>query len=863
MTITPPTPGPPQHPRRRTRWTVRAVDRLARAVISIGGLLVIGAVLLVCVYLTIVVLPLFRGNELRESASHVVMRGERDPRAMKSDEYRSLAWLLGDDWEIRVFRPDTGERVSALTPFEGTPPRCVSVDAERDDVVFGFDDGTIRQGRLTFASEVLSPEQVPIGARSLREGERLTDGGRVLESIEGGRVRSQRLEFELEEPTKLSDSAIVLLDETRLPNGYVIAALAADGNLMVRSATTRTNLMTGEETVRLSGGDVRIPTPPGQGAPVTLMVTGNGDCVFLIWKDGTAVRVDSRVLATPNIVETIDLVDDPEAEVTAAAFLLGRSSLLIGDSKGAVGLWFRTKPANAETSDGVVIRLARRFEGDGSPVTGIGPAPRKRLVAMASQKGTLKVYYATNGKLLAEAESAGAALGSLSIAPKGDAVLGMASGTLYAWGLEAEHPESSFGALFSKIWYEGYAEPEYSWQSSSGTDDFEPKLSLVPLIFGTLKATVYCLIFGLPMAILAAIYTSEFMSRKARATVKPMIEMMASLPSVVLGFLAAVIFAPFISEIVPATLAAIVMIPMSLVLGACLWQLLPRGLAIRHASSKPWAMGVLAAGGVAGATVVGPFVERALFAGDLKSWLSGATGTAAPGWMVLLTPLCVGAGLVGKSRLLETVARAPSIGASRRLVALVDFALYVGIVVAGLGLAYGLGLAVGATGLDIRGAVVGTYAQRNALVVGFVMGFAVIPIIYTVAEDALNAVPEHLRAASLGAGATQWQTAWRVIVPTAMSGLFSAVMIGFGRAVGETMIVLMAAGNTAIMDWNIFEGFRTLSANIATELPESVQGSTHYRMLFLAALVLFIMTFIVNTIAEVVRQRFRKRAFQL
>jgi phosphate transport system permease protein len=96
-----------------------------------------------------------------------------------------------------------------------------------------------------------------------------------------------------------------------------------------------------------------------------------------------------------------------------------------------------------------------------------------------------------------------------------------------------------------------------------------------------------------------------------------------------------------------------------------------------------------------------------------------------------------------------------------------------------------------------------------------------------------------------------------------MSGLFSALMIGLGRAVGETMIVLMAAGNTPLMDWNIFNGFRTLSANIAVELPEAVINSTHYRMLFLAALSLFIMTFAVNTVAEIVRLRFRRRAFQL
>jgi phosphate transport system permease protein len=88
-------------------------------------------------------------------------------------------------------------------------------------------------------------------------------------------------------------------------------------------------------------------------------------------------------------------------------------------------------------------------------------------------------------------------------------------------------------------------------------------------------------------------------------------------------------------------------------------------------------------------------------------------------------------------------------------------------------------------------------------------------------------------------------------------------MIGLGRAVGETMIVLMAAGNTPIVDWNVFNGFQTLSAAIATELPEAARGSSHYRVLFLAALVLFSLTFVVNTVAELVRQRFRRRSHEL
>jgi phosphate transport system permease protein len=151
------------------------------------------------------------------------------------------------------------------------------------------------------------------------------------------------------------------------------------------------------------------------------------------------------------------------------------------------------------------------------------------------------------------------------------------------------------------------------------------------------------------------------------------------------------------------------------------------------------------------------------------------------------------------------------------------------------------------------------FEQRNCIVIGVAMGFAVIPIIYTISEDALSNVPKPLVSASLALGASRWQTALRVVLPTASPGIFSGIMIGFGRAVGETMIVLMATGNTPLMSLSPFNGMRTLSANTAVEIPEAALGSTHYRVLFLGAVLLFVMTFILNTVAEIVRQRLRTR----
>jgi phosphate transport system permease protein len=151
------------------------------------------------------------------------------------------------------------------------------------------------------------------------------------------------------------------------------------------------------------------------------------------------------------------------------------------------------------------------------------------------------------------------------------------------------------------------------------------------------------------------------------------------------------------------------------------------------------------------------------------------------------------------------------------------------------------------------------YDQRNSIVVGLALGFAVIPVIFTIAEDACSAVPRALVNASRALGATRWQTAVRLVVPAASPGLFSAVMLGLGRAVGETMIVLMAAGNTPLLDLSLFNGMRTMSAAIAVEIPEAPVGGTLFRVLFLTGTLLFAFTFFLTTAADFVGSYLRKR----
>jgi phosphate transport system permease protein len=334
--------------------------------------------------------------------------------------------------------------------------------------------------------------------------------------------------------------------------------------------------------------------------------------------------------------------------------------------------------------------------------------------------------------------------------------------------------------LWSKVWYESYDQPEYIWQSSSASNDFEPKFSLTPLAFGTLKAAFYAMLIAIPLAILGAIYTAYFMAAGMRKIVKPTIEIMAALPTVILGFLAGLWLAPVIEANLPGVFLLFLLIPSSALLFAYGWSHLPR--AIRYGIPDGWQSTLLIPVLLLitwTAFELSHPLEKEFFNGDLPNWLTNQLGIA--------------------------------------------------------------------------------FDQRNAIVVGIAMGLAVIPNIFSIAEDAIFSVPKHLTMGSLALGATPWQTMTRIVILTASPGIFSAVMIGMGRAVGETMIVLMATGNTPIMDFSIFQGLRTLAANIAVEMPESEVNSTHYRILFLAGLILFMFTFFFNTIAEIVRHRLRRQ----
>jgi phosphate transport system permease protein len=851
---------------RSTRASVLVGERVARWVISVGGLLVIFAVIGIMLFLVSVVIPLGREGEIRAIESYPLDSAKR-VAWLNADEFSTMAIRVAADGAISAFHLATGTAVAADEFGFAEPATAVGGVLRRDQAAFGFADGTVRFATMGFEVGVVPPERLPAAARVLAGGDRFA-GRSVYRELPTGDFRSVTPAWSIGAPEQVSELPIVALDyriggTVERPTRSFVTVDAA-GIARISRAVVQRNLMTGAEQVRLTSST--LPQLPPDVVVTRVLLTSAADRAIIATADGTLYRYDVRDFSQPVLAEVTRAFPEDVA-ITALDYLNAELAMVVGGSNGAVDVFFRLENPDADTTDGYQLVRARSHANQGTPVIGISVAQRKKGLATLGADGSLWIRHSTADRVLfrLQRQSPAGSNAALMLTPRMDgALLVDDQGRVDYWGYYMPHPETTLRSIFGRLWYEGYPEPGFTWQSSSGTDVFEPKYSLVPLIFGTIKATVYALLFAVPIALMGAIYTSEFLHRRVRATVKPVMEMMESLPTVVLGFIAALVLAPIVEEWIAAVILAFVALPLGLMLGAFTWQTLPARKALRLAGAPKFLfmMGaILLTGWVT--WLLGPSFERALFHGDFKAWVNGDVGTGWPFLFLVGFPLSFMAVAWAFGQLHGHRYRQDLRGMTRPAAGRRDFLRWVAFLLAAALLSAALAALLVATGYDPRGGVIDTYSQRNALVVGFVMGFAVIPNIYTLAEDALNAVPSHLRAASLAAGATPWQTAIWVILPVAASGVFSAVMIGMGRAVGETMIVVMAAGNTPVLDWNVFSGLRTLSANIAVELPEAVKDGTLYRTLFLAALTLFIMTFVINTLAELVRQRFRKRAFQL
>lgn len=364
--------------------------------------------------------------------------------------------------------------------------------------------------------------------------------------------------------------------------------------------------------------------------------------------------------------------------------------------------------------------------------------------------------------------------------------------TIHMFEVKNRHLDVTFKSLFFPEPLPGHKEAIHNWQSATLTSTGPPSLSVLPLLVGSFKGSLYALLFAAPIALLGAVYTSQFAPGGIRKTVKSLMEIMASIPSVILGFIASTWLAPVLEYHLGFIL---VFIPT--ICGAC--------MCASHFSIKF------------------PLTTTKHQTRHGLEFFLLIPIVLAVGWISLM--------LGPKVSALIFVVEDPSTGlliSSFRLWLFHTFEI--------------------------------PYDQRNALLVGIILGVMVIPLIFSLCLEALEHIPSRLSAAAYSLGATRWQTFVHVGLPVAGSAIVAAILIGFGRALGETMIFLMATGNTPIMDMNLFTGMRSLTANLAIELPESALHGSLYRTLFFTAFLLLILSFAINTLAELVRQRLRRRA---
>ncbi|MCS6127519.1 ABC transporter permease subunit [Shewanella baltica] len=721
-------------------------DKAAQIGVTIGGTMVFVALLLIFFYLLYVIKPIFDSADVTPVKTVSYQHADVPTLMVGAEEQNEVMYRVAVDGQVDFYTVADGSLLSSFTPplpaGVTVTSAAVAVPSEQR-FALGLSNGQVLVAGLEFGLSY------PNNKRLITPKLRYPAGETPITVDETGSA-IHKLTF-----TYSSDKmSFAYQDESGV---WRLTRLEGQENMMTEEVEWVSTTSQIQDAPKKVSHELMTPDQRQ-----LMLQTGNKIFVY-----------DIRDTDSLDLLQVID-VERAKAQVNNVALLAGASSLLVSYDTGIVAQYFQVSGPK-----GRLYQEIRQFD-DLPPIESLTSEFYRKSFATVSPEGELTLLYTTSHRELFDEKFDLKNPGKMGFTPRSNGIVVEADKKLHIFSVENSHPEVSWSAMWDKVWYEGYPEPKYVWQSTSGSDDFEAKLSLMPLAYGTMKAAFYAMLFAVPLAIAGAIYTAYFMSPKVRGLVKPTIEIMEALPTVILGFLAGLWLAPLIEEHLPGILILLTLLPTSILASAYGWSKLPAIWKQRLPEVYQELMLIPVVCFVGWFSfAVSPIIEVALFDGNTRQFITNELGI--------------------------------------------------------------------------------TFDQRNALVVGIAMGFAVIPTIFSIAEDAIFSVPRHLSNGSLALGATPWQTLTRVVLLTASPGIFSAIMMGLGRAVGETMIVLMATGNTAIMEWSVFEGMRTLAANIAVEMPESAIGSSHYRVLFLAAFVLFIFTFFFNTIAEVVRQRLRER----
>jgi phosphate transport system permease protein len=399
-------------------------------------------------------------------------------------------------------------------------------------------------------------------------------------------------------------------------------------------------MMTGELSTQLSNAE--IPLAAKVEDVSSILLNTPGDRVIVAMKDGTLYRFNTRNFGKPVLAETTRVVPEGVG-LSAISYLNGENSLVVGGADGSISIWFGVDRKTKDTTDGIVLtKVHADFAPQPAAITDIRVSQRTRLFSTTDAKGNVWIRHGTTERTLLELPGTPdpAGLVATVFAAKDDGVLGIGQNLkVTLWGMSIPHPETTLQSLFGKVWYEGYSQPEFVWQSTSGTDAAEPKISLVPLIFGTFKAAIYSLMLAIPIALFAAAYTSEFVSPRTRSVVKPVMELMATLPSVVVGFVAALVLSPIVENWIAAIVIAFAVIPLTIITVSYLWQLMPeRTTILLDGVPKLGAYVLAVAAAVWMSVLAGPIIESIFFGGDFKKWTTGE-GSGQPFLFIIMVPV--------------------------------------------------------------------------------------------------------------------------------------------------------------------------------------------------------------------------------
>ena len=604
-------PKPSAEAAPEARFTVSpltlAVDRWMGRLIRVGGVGVVLAVFGMLAFLVFQVFPLFVGAKVSPAGSLAV---PADAVAFGEDEYGALPFVVRRDGGIVCLRAADGGKVLDWIPLVGDRRVTAVRSYPRTGLVFlGLSDGSVQEVRVAYRS-------------TFDEA-----GKRTVEPV-----------VTALEPVAIGRPGLPCLDvwNAKGPQSRLLIVRQEEAGKPLLTAVRLT------ERKGLGGRGKVTVSPPfvvAADAPSVehVLLPSTAESLIVVGRSGE-VRAYADDGKTFGLLQTfVPFKESADPAVAAVGLIFGNVSAVFVDRTGAQQVWSMYPQVQP---DGLSQRRWGRIH-DGERLAGAGQgvyAAESNKCYLALAGGRLRLTNMTTGTVRWEGEAPAGGIRQVAFAGGYDRFTALsADGKLLRWEIVDHHPESSWKAFFGKIWYEGATGPAYSWQSSAGSDEFEPKYSLVPLFYGTVKGTFYALLFALPIALTAAVYVSQFLRPEYRQVVKPVMEVMASLPSVVLGFLAGLWLAPLVDPRLISLFCAIGILAPAALFAGFLWSVLPQPVRrqVRPGMEFLWLLPFLALCAWV-AWQAGPSVEAAFFTvkdsasglpvADFREWWRQTTG---------------------------------------------------------------------------------------------------------------------------------------------------------------------------------------------------------------------------------------------